>query len=381
MGMNPFFPEVRPTGPKGKKGGVEMGTRLDRPLAGRYRLGEALGRGGMAEVIDGFDERLQRPVAVKVLRPEMAANADIRRRFEAEARNAARLSHPNVVAVFDTGEDGGLPFIVMERLPGETLADRMAAGRIDPDRLRGVALDILGALTAAHESGIIHRDIKPGNVLLSADGRAKVADFGISKAEEAVDSHGRAETDTTATNILLGTPAYVAPERLEGAPATPRSDLYSVGVLLFEALAGAKPSAGATLPPGVPADLAASTRRAMAPNPADRFASASAMAAALGGDRSDATLILPVAPPGGGRRRTWARSTTRALAAFGAGLVAVTLIALVGHRSSSAKPAPSPPTSTAVAPTTTPPTTAARITVRTTPAVDLRKHKKHGGND
>src|SRR5436190_16841542 len=186
----------------------------------------------MADVYDALDLRLDRPVAVKVLRPQMAANPDVRRRFEAEARAAARLSHPNVVSVFDTGEDG-MPFIVMERLPGETLADRIGRGSVDPDWLKRVAGDILLALQAAHAAGIVHRDVKPGNVLIAANGCAKVADFGIAKSMEALPG-----ADHTATNMLVGTPAYLAPERIDGRPATAQSDLYSVGVLLYEALAG-----------------------------------------------------------------------------------------------------------------------------------------------
>ncbi|MDP9442205.1 MAG: protein kinase, partial [Actinomycetota bacterium] len=207
-----------------------MTTRgADTLLAGRYRLGSLLGRGGMAEVYDAFDERLDRWVAVKVLRPEMAAQEGVRTRFEGEARSAARLAHPNVVAIYDTGEEGDTPFIVMERLPGETLADRMAAGPVDTHWLLRVAGDVLLALGAAHAAGIVHRDVKPGNILIAADGCAKVADFGIAKSLEVA-----AGADLTNTNQLVGTPAYLAPERLNGQPATPQSDLYAVGVVLYE---------------------------------------------------------------------------------------------------------------------------------------------------
>jgi eukaryotic-like serine/threonine-protein kinase len=372
---------------------VEMGTQVDRPLAGRYRLGERLGRGGMAEVFDAVDDRLQRPVAVKVLRPEMAVNPDVRRRFEAEARNAARLTHPNVVSVYDTGEDHGVPFIVMERLPGETLADRMAAGKVDQDWLRRVVEDVLGALAAAHAAGIVHRDIKPGNVLLASDGCAKVADFGIAKAEEG------AAGDATATNILLGTPAYLAPERLEGSPATPRSDLYSLGVLMFEALAGEKPAEGSRLGPDVAPDLAAATERAMSADPVARFPSAAAMAASLDSAAAadetialDRTLVMPmpvvqepvmaaaVPAPAPLRRRRLRRvplAVLPALIAFAAGLLAVMLIAALSHHPSSPTSPSDSATTTSVVPTTTPPTTAAPLvnlgTLAKTP------HKKHHG--
>ncbi|MGH9151457.1 MAG: serine/threonine-protein kinase, partial [Acidimicrobiales bacterium] len=251
----------------------------NRVLRGRYRLGPLLGRGGMAEVYEGHDERLDRPVAVKVLRAEMAADPGVRERFEVEGRSAARLAHPNVVAVFDTGEEQGTPYLVMERLPGDTLADRMADGPVDQEWLRAVAADVLAALGAAHAAGLVHRDVKPGNILMAADGRAKVADFGIAKSLEVAG-------DLTGTGLLVGTPAYLAPERLDGRPATERSDLYSLGVVLYEALAGAKPftaetplaMAGAVLNdvpaplaelrPGVAPDLAAAVERAMARDPA-----------------------------------------------------------------------------------------------------------------
>ena len=263
-------------------------------LASRYRLGEPLGTGGMATVYDGFDERLQRPVAVKVLRPEMAARLDVRARFESEARSAAQLTHPNVVAVFDSGEDEGMPFLVMERLPGETLADRLQASGVDDDWVLRVAGDVLGALGAAHAAGIVHRDVKPGNILIAADGCAKVGDFGIAKSLEVA-----AAADLTSTNQLVGTPAYVAPERVSGQAATLRSDLYAVGVVLYEAFAGRKPFVGktpvatahaiqtetppplASLRPDLPAHVAEAVERAMSREPGARFASAAEFATAL----------------------------------------------------------------------------------------------------
>ena len=265
-----------------------------RVLAGRYRLQARLGQGGMAEVFDGHDERLGRSVAVKLLRPDMAANPEVRHRFEAEARSAAGLSHPNVVAVFDTGEDQGTPFIVMERLPGPTLADRLAAGPVHEGWVRGVAHDVLAALSAAHRAGLVHRDIKPGNILIDDDGRAKVADFGIAKTVEVMAG------DTTGTGLLWGTPAYMAPERVEGGAATPQSDLYAVGAVLYEALAGARPFTGdsplevaqavlrsqplplARARPGVDPKLAAVVEQALSKDPRRRPASAAEMAAALG---------------------------------------------------------------------------------------------------
>ena len=268
-------------------------------IADRYRLDGLLGRGGMGEVRLGHDERLGRPVAVKLLHHSMAADEGARRRFEDEARAAAQLVHPNAVAVFDTGEHEGIPYIVMECLPGRTLADEIAEGPMPAPRVRAVALQVLSALEAAHRAGVIHRDVKPGNILLTADGTAKVGDFGIAKTAEGLDH--------TATGMIVGTPSYLAPERITGSPATARSDLYAVGVVLYEALAGAKPfhdrsplalaaalqheaprPLGA-LAPGADAALVAATERAMARDPADRFASASSMGAAIDGELPGAT--------------------------------------------------------------------------------------------
>lgn len=277
----------------------------ERVLGGRYRIEHTLGQGGMADVYAAHDERLDRPVAVKVLRPGLASDAGVRDRFETEARSAARLSHPNVVAVFDTGEHGGVPYLVMERLPGQTLADRIQAGNLDMAWVLRAAGDVLRALGAAHAAGIVHRDVKPGNILIGADGCAKVADFGIAKSVEA-----STQGDPTMTGVLLGTPAYLAPERIDGAPATAQSDLYAVGVVLYEALTGTRAFAGPTpvavarsvqhdtpaplrqLNPDVPPALASVIEQAMDKDPARRPASAAAMAAALGVDGKAGTAVL-----------------------------------------------------------------------------------------
>ena len=281
-------------------------------LGGRYRLDRLLGSGGMAQVYDGRDIRLDRPVAIKLLRPELAADSGLRQRFELEAQAAARLSHPNVVAVFDAGEDAGRAYIVMERLGGESMADVLGRGPMDLAWLRRMAADVLAALGAAHLAGIIHRDIKPANILIGADGRGKVADFGIARVAEERGAAGFSR-GLTATGTVIGTPAYLAPERAMGQPATPQSDLYSVGVVLYEALTGRKPFAGSTplaiaaaasqgpsaapnpmeFRPDADADLVAAIARAMAADPAQRFASASAMAAAVrGAAGSPATAVM-----------------------------------------------------------------------------------------
>ncbi len=275
------------------------GVKNDQVLAGRYELTEVLGQGGMGEVRAARDLRLGRPVAVKTLRPGLAGKGEVRRRFEAEARAAARLAHPNVVAVYDVGEEDGVPFIVMERLPGPGLEREMATGPIDPARVREVGTGILAALGAAHAAGIVHRDVKPANVLLAAEGAVKVADFGIAKALDHPDGARTAELDLTGDGQLVGTVAYMAPERVGGAPASVQSDLYSVGVIFYEALTGSKPFDAdtpislcfavhqgtyeplAARRPGLDPGLVRVVERAMAKRPEDRFATAAEMAAAL----------------------------------------------------------------------------------------------------
>jgi serine/threonine-protein kinase len=333
-------------------------------VAERYELGPRLRGGGMADVHAGTDRRLGRDVAIKLLRAEMAARADVRRRFETEALAAAGLAHPNAVAVFDAGEHEGTPYIVMERLPGETVADRIAAGPVDPEWLRRVALDVLGALGAAHAQGVLHRDVKPGNILLTSEGSAKIADFGIAKT---------VGSETTSAGHLIGTPAYLAPERLEGGPASPASDLYSLGVVLYEGLAGRKPFTGATpvaiagairrgthppLPevrPDLDARLTAAVERAMAHDPSARFQSAAAMAEAIGaGVTSDATEVLPFAAgaavesAAARRRPRWAM-----IAAIAAGLLLLAgLVGASGGDGTSGRP-PAVPTTVVTAPPTT----------------------------
>ena len=278
-----------------------------RTLAGRYELGALLGHGGMGTVRDATDLRLGRRVAIKTLRADLAEQPVARRRFETEARAAARLTHPNVVTVFDSGECDGIPYIVMERLPGRTLVDEIALGPLTVDRCRAVGLEILSALDAAHAAGIIHRDIKPGNVLLTESGHVKVSDFGIAKTVD--------DVDQTQTAELLATPEYLAPERVVGEPASIRSDLYAVGVLFYVALSGVRPFEGATplavmhaiergrptplseLRPAVPAGFVTVVERAMSRDPDLRFAGASEIRAALASTRDpDATVEIHTDP-------------------------------------------------------------------------------------
>ncbi|OKH62008.1 hypothetical protein EB73_28715, partial [Mycobacterium sp. SWH-M3] len=249
-------------------------------LGNRYELRGVLGRGGMAEVRDGWDTQLSRPVAIKLLYPALAADAGLRRRFEDEARAAAALNHPNVVAIHDSGEYHGQPFIVMERLPGRSLADEIAAGPMHVERVRAVLAEILSALAAAHAAGILHRDIKPGNVLISQTGAAKLADFGIAKTDGGMH---------TQTGQIIGTMGYLSPQRIMGRPATVADDIYAAGVLGYEALTGqqpfrqdnpaamvraildARPVPVEAVRPDVDPALAAVIRTATAPEPGHRF--------------------------------------------------------------------------------------------------------------
>ena len=376
-------------------------------LGGRYELGEPIGRGGMGEVRAGKDLRLHRDVAVKMLRPEIAADPLARQRFEAEARLAARLVHPHVVAVFDCGEDAGIPFLVMERLGGPTLADTIRVGPMDPDAVRTLGTEVLSALAAAHTAGLIHRDIKPTNVLAAGPGNWKLGDFGIAKSLEVTDP------SLTSTGMIIGTPAYLAPERLAGGGATPGGDLYALGIVMYEALVGrtdhlVRPAASGTarppldqVRPGLPPDLVAVVTRAMDPDPAVRYGSAADMAAGLGGQApiaataptvaflspfADATepLILPPTPePVAGRlirslhkRRLW-------LGALVAGIVVV--LAGLAISSGSRQPASNPTTSLptqSVTTTTSTTVAAAAATQPSQPPSTKPPKRKHGqGHD
>jgi serine/threonine-protein kinase len=213
---------------------------VGRVLDGRYRVDGRVAKGGMATVYTALDMRLDRVVALKVMHDGLGDDAQFARRFVAEARAAARLSHPNVVAVFDQGDDGGTLFLAMEYVPGRTLRDVIREqAPIAPARALDLLAPILSALSAAHDAGIVHRDIKPENVLISDTGVVKVADFGLARAVSA--------TGNTATQgLLMGTVSYLAPELVTDGSADARSDVYSSGILLYEMLTGNKPHSGDT---------------------------------------------------------------------------------------------------------------------------------------
>ncbi len=272
-------------------------------LADRYAVGELLGRGGMAEVYLATDRVLDRPVACKVLGGWLANDDTFVERFRREALAAARISHPNLVAVFDAGSEDGVHYIVMEHVPGATLADVLRTeGRLHPLRATTIAASVADALEVAHTARIVHRDVKPANVMLTPDGRTKLMDLGIARNIDG-------ESITHASSIL-GTAGYISPEQARGDPVDHRSDIYSLGCVLYEMLTGRQPfEAGdplavaykhvheapappRSLDPSIPPGLEAVTLRAMEKEPAARFQSVADMAAAL----EDRTApVVPVA--------------------------------------------------------------------------------------
>ena len=305
----------------GKPRSVQQTSRvLGHVLSDRYELGPVLGQGGMARVHQGLDRQLGRQVAIKVLAPPFDRDREFVERFRREARAAAGLSHPNIVAVFDSGSDDGTNFIVTELVEGETLADRLRRdGPMPPADAVAVAVDIARALAAAHARGLIHRDIKPGNVMLLPDGRVKVVDFGIARA---------AGSDTlTNTGVVLGSTAYLSPEQAGGQPVDERADLYSLGCVLYEMLTGHVPFRAdtpiATMyrhvnedapPPStiapVQPELEDVVLRCLEKDPKRRFASAAEL--------QDALLAVPLAQRGDTLRLETAAAETQPVAAVGA---------------------------------------------------------------
>lgn len=209
---------------------------LGRLVDKRYLIESKVARGGMATVYQAMDQRLERPVAIKIMHPHLAEDGDFTKRFIQEARQAARLAHPNIVNVFDQGQDGAITFIVMEYLPGITLRELLQDfGALTPAQTVDIVRAVLQGLDAAHSGGIVHRDLKPENVLLADDGRIKIADFGLA----------RASTHNTATSqALLGTIAYLSPELISRGEADLRSDIYALGIMMFEMLTGSQPYQG-----------------------------------------------------------------------------------------------------------------------------------------
>ncbi|GAB3819533.1 Stk1 family PASTA domain-containing Ser/Thr kinase [Micromonospora zhanjiangensis] len=274
-------------------------TAQARLLGGRYQVGELLGYGGMAEVHRGRDLRLGRDVAIKMLRADLARDATFQMRFRREAQNAASLNHPAIVAVYDTGEEIGptgetLPFIVMEFVNGRTLKEVLAAeGRLMPRRAMEITADMCAALEFSHRHGIIHRDIKPGNVMLTLNGQVKVMDFGIARALAS------GATTMTQTSAVIGTAQYLSPEQARGEAVDARSDVYAAGCVLFELVCGHPPFVGdspvsvayqhvredppapSDINPDVTPQIDAIVLKALSKNPLNRYQSAGEMRADL----------------------------------------------------------------------------------------------------
>jgi tRNA A-37 threonylcarbamoyl transferase component Bud32 len=280
-----------------------------RVLGGRYELNDVLGRGGMAEVYLGTDRVLSRQVAVKVLAPSFARDENFVARFRREARAAAALNHPNVVGVFDTGSDDGTHFIVMEYIQGKTLAEVIREDApLLPERAVEIAESVAGGLAFAHAQGIVHRDVKPGNIMLTSTGDVKVMDFGIARATTS--------DSLTQTATVLGTATYFSPEQAQGAKVDARSDVYSLGCVLYEMLTGQPPFAGESpvavaykhvkedaVPPSrlnsdITSDLDAIVMKALAKNPDNRYQTADEMRVDLHrfrtGEAVTATPLMPL---------------------------------------------------------------------------------------
>jgi eukaryotic-like serine/threonine-protein kinase len=395
---------------------------IPQVLLDRYEVGPLLGAGGMAEVYEGRDRLLARQVAIKVLQSQYVRDQSFLLRFKREAQAAASLSHPNVVAVYDTGSEDGTHFIVMEFVDGRTLKDVVRQeGPLYPDRAAEICADVSAALVAAHARGLIHRDIKPGNIMLTPDGKVKVMDFGIARATTS-------ET-ITQTAAVIGTAQYISPEQAQGQTVDYRSDLYSLGCCLFEMLTGTVPFTGATpvaiayrhvredptpprmLNPDVPPPLEAICLKAMAKLPDNRYqtaaelradleryrngepvlatplldsaattqaipgrAGAADQTAMLGGTVAGGPTAYDYAPPEEQRRTSWGWVVLSLLALVVVGLAAFLITrAVTGPETTTettvqttATTAPTTTAPTTTAPTTTAPTTTAPTTTAPT---------------
>ena len=283
-------------------------------MGDRYRLDKRIAAGGVGQVWQATDLLLSRPVAVKVLRPEYADHPETLERFRKEARHAGALSHPHVAQVFDYGPAGPdwPPYLVMEFVDGPSLADILVVDPVEPAFALDVVAQAADGLSAAHRAGLVHRDVKPGNLLIGPEGQVKVTDFGI--------AHAAGQAPVTGPNLVMGTTQYMAPERIAGGPGTPASDLYALGIVLHECLTGIPPFEGGPadvmaahlylplppLPAGVPPELDDLVARLTAKDPAARMSDAREVAAVAAGLRdavAGGRLVPSAAGSGGVRRR------------------------------------------------------------------------------
>ena len=302
-------------------------------LKDRYRLDDRIAVGGMGEVWRGTDLALARSVAIKLLRPEYVQDEECLARFRAEGRHTASLSDPNIAQVYDFFEP--VPpepgFLVLELVDGQSLARVLDAGPLDPARAMGIIAQAAAGLQAAHAAGVVHRDIKPGNLLVSGDDQVKITDFGVAQLAGAA--------RVTRTGALVGTPAYLAPERAAGGIATSAGDLYSLGIVAYHCLTGRVPFDGEPLavafahldrdlpplPPSVPAGIAALVTDLTAKDPSARPPSAQDVAA-----RAEQLHSAPSPPPGGGARPRWRRLSLAGIPARAALVVAALVLASLG---------------------------------------------------
>ena len=365
-------------------------------IGGRYRVVAPLGRGGMGAVYRAHDEVLDEDVALKILRPEVAGTPEMAARFRSEIKLARKVSHWNVCRIHEYGEEGGLQYISMELISGATLKDRLRAGPLPPDQAFDVSIQIAEGLAAIHKVGIIHRDLKSPNVMIDDKGTAKVMDFGIAKPASA-------GTDGASTGYVLGSPEYMSPEQARGRRADFRSDLYSLGIVVFEAFTGRVPFRGATpvetlmmhveAPPPIddpslalPPALLPVLRSALAKDPAARFPDAAAMAEALKAARAGGAGVGTAAAGGAVRGVDPSRTEvvhTRPLPVAGrrpavgialaAVVAAIVALALLARRGPEGVPEPmaSPSTAAPSAPAVTMPISPLPYTLATPGSVEL----------